>query len=417
MQSLANNGYLGSVLKVDRVLGHTGWLIGGWPRSHFLGKKNYIGDIDVASTLREREIAIRLAAAGQNFGRNASGGFRLTLTDSNTIDILPVEHLSKENDLVDALSKFNFSVNSIAINLRENQILTTSAFKVDIDDRRLRVNDGFVCKEPQYRGFLKDIQFLRSFDGLVPGQDAATVKWVAEVDMVERVRSSMSTTEILKSAARRVIKVVPPRFDAWIVRGFARSAIHRENRLWDDIDIVTTARAEDIEKNLREQSLNYTYNIFGTPKAVCADGTIVDIWSINAGGLAAELSSYSHNVDAISWSLQKNKFDDPFSVLEKIGRGELFIQERFLRNASKLQLSYATLKALYLCIRHRYAPSPCLARLLNEPILSPPLMRKNAIRLAKELSTIYGRESYANYIPDRSSIAGGAIGLLAGAFL
>jgi hypothetical protein len=62
MQSLANNGYLGSVLKVDRVLGHTGWLIGGWPRSHFLGKKNYIGDIDVLPQLVKISGEMRVAA-------------------------------------------------------------------------------------------------------------------------------------------------------------------------------------------------------------------------------------------------------------------------------------------------------------------------------------------------------------------
>jgi hypothetical protein len=159
--------------------------------------------------------------------------------------------------------------------------------------------------------------------------------------------------------------------------------------------------------------------MFGTPKVACNDGTLVDIWSVHPRGLAAEMSAYSHNVDAISWSLRKREFDDPLSIMPQIEARQLSIRESFLKRASKLETSYAILKALYLCIRHRYTPSDSLAKLLSEPIVVSPFMRKNAIRLAKELSVAchssllgnitYGRglddtaESlFASALPDRN---------------
>jgi hypothetical protein len=130
------------------------------------------------------------------------------------------------------------------------------------------------------------------------------------------------------------------------------------------------------------------------------NGLKADIWALGGRTLETELAGYSHNLDAIAWSVRDRCRCDPLGVAEAIAQRHLDINPAFIGNAPARDLRYTALKSVYLVVRHALTFSDRAAGLMRTPISPEPFLVKHLIRLLRELCLCVPRTTIVRTIAE-----------------
>jgi len=107
------------------------WITGGWVREG-LSDSNYLGDIDCIIVAGAQQIKQFAIAAGFDLRTAPLGAPRVVLCDGNHMDVIPVSGPTAKDAVLQAISAYNFSINSAAVNYLTGTVLRTPYWD-DID--------------------------------------------------------------------------------------------------------------------------------------------------------------------------------------------------------------------------------------------------------------------------------------------
>jgi hypothetical protein len=359
------------------------WITGGWVRAELPGS-NYLGDIDCIIVARAQQIKRFAIAAGFDLRTAPLGAPRIVLVDGNHMDIIPASGPTAKDAVLQAISAYNFSINSAAVNYVTGAVVRTPHNAQDAAAGAFRVNDGFDhhCSD---RVLARDFEIFEKYYGLRPVPTPPTLRVQKLVRAYGAREGGDDAAQSLCARSNEVAPCLPKAAEAWIVRGTVRCALLGQIKYWDDIDVITTASNDDIVGHLAEAGIPFSPNYFGTPKVIMTNGLKADIWALGGHALETELAGYPHNLDAIAWSVRDRRLCDPLGVTEAIARRHLDISPAFIGNASAHDLHYTALKSIYLIIRHALTFSDHAAEVMRTPIVPEPFLIKHLIRLLREL--------------------------------
>jgi hypothetical protein len=359
------------------------WITGGWVRAELSGS-DYVGDIDCIIVADPQEINQFAIAAGFDLKTAPLGAPRVVLFDGNHMDIIAASGVTAEDAVLQAISAFNFSINSAAVNYISGDVVQTPHNAKDVAAGTFRVNDRFDhrCSD---RVLARDFEIFEKYYGLKPVPTPATLQIQKVLTAYAAHEGSNDATRTLRARSDEVAACLPAAAKAWIVRGTVRCALLGQVKYWDDIDVITTASHDDIVGHLVNAGIPFSPNYFGTPKVITPNGFKADIWALGGHALKTELAGYPHNLDAIAWSVRGRRLCDPLGVAEAIAQRRLDINPAFIGNASAHDVHYTALKSIYLIIRHALTFSDRAAELMRTPIVPEPFLIKHLIRLLREL--------------------------------
>jgi len=359
------------------------WITGGWVREG-LSDSNYLGDIDCIIVAGAQQIKQFAIAAGFELRTAPLGAPRVVLCDGNHMDVIPVSGPTAKDAVLQAISAYNFSINSAAVNYLTGTVLRTPHNAEDAAAGAFRVNDGFDhhCSD---RVLARDFEIFEKYYGLRPVPTPPTLRVQKLVRAYGAREGGDDATQSLCARSNEVAPCLPTAAEAWIVRGTVRCALLGQIKYWDDIDVITTASDDDIVGHLAEAGIPFSPNYFGTPKVITPNGLKVDIWALGGHTLETELSGYAHNLDAIAWSVRDRRMCDPLGVADAVAQRHLDISPAFIGNATAHDLHYTALKSIYLTIRHALTFSDRAAEVMRTPIVPEPFLIKHLIRLLREL--------------------------------
>ncbi len=374
------------------------WITGGWVRAELSGS-NYLGDIDCIIVAGAQQIKQFAIAAGFDLKTAPLGAPRVVLFDRNHMDIIPASGPTAEDAVLQAISAYNFSINSAAVNYVTGAVVRTPHNAEDAAAGAFRVNDGFDhrCSD---RVLARDFEIFEKYYGLRPVPTPPTVRVQKLVTAYGAREGGDDATQSLGARSDEVAPCLPAAAEAWIVRGTVRCALLGQIKYWDDVDVITTASNDDIIRHLAEAGIPFSPNYFGTPKVIAPNGLKVDIWALGGHALETELVGYPHNLDAIAWSVRDRRLCDPLGVAEAIAQRRLDISPAFIGNASAHDLHYTALKSIYLIIRHALIFSDRAAELMRTPIVPEPFLIKHLIRLLRELCLCLPPQTITRAIAD-----------------
>jgi hypothetical protein len=380
------------------------WITGGWVRAELSGS-DYRGDIDCIIVAGAQQIKQFAIVAGFDLRTAPLGAPRVMFSDRNHMDIIPASGPTAEDAVLQAISAFNFSINSAAVNYVTGAVVRTAHNAKDAAAGAFRVNEGFDhrCSD---RVLARDFEVFEKFYGLRPVLTPPTLRAQKLVRSYGAREGGTDATQSLGARSDEVAPCLPAAAEGWIVRGTVRCALLGQIKYWDDIDVITTASNDDIVGHLVEAGIPFSPNYFGTPKVIMPNGLKVDIWTHGGQSLETELAGYPHNLDAIAWSVRDRRLCDPLGVAKAIARRHLDISPTFIGNASAHDLHYAALKSIYLVIRHELIFSDRAAELMRTPIVPEPFLIRHLIRLLRELHLCVPPQTNARAIAELESKLG-----------
>jgi hypothetical protein len=380
------------------------WITGGWVRAELSGS-NYLGDIDCIIVADAQQIKQFAIASGFDLKTAPLGAPRVVLFDRNHMDIIPASGPTAEDAVLQAISAYNFSINSAAVNYVTGAVVRTPHNAEDAAAGAFRVNDGFDhrCSD---RVLARDFEIFEKYYGLRPVPTPPTLRVQKLVRAYGAREGGDDATQGLGARSDEVTACLPAAAEAWIVRGAVRCALLGQVKYWDDIDVVTTASHDDIVGHLAEAGIPFSPNYFGSPKVIMPNGLKADIWALAGHTLETELVGYPHNLDAIAWSVRDRRLCDPLGVAEAIAQRRLDISPGFIGNASAHDLHYTALKSIYLIIRHSLIFSDRAAELMRAPIVPEPFLIKHLIRLLRELCLCVPPQTIARAIVELENTLG-----------
>jgi hypothetical protein len=321
-------------------LGDRLWITGGWARAVILQRK-YAGDIDCIVLASAGEIREFAREAGFEVGTTPVGDPRIILPDKNHIDFIIVDGPPTSSSVLEALQRFDFSVNSIAINYLTGAVARTARNLEDAGTTSLRVNDQFDHRSSALI-LARNFEIFEKYYRLRPVGTPSTRAAQALADDFSRREASATLDDMLRRRAEQVRPHLPAGARAWIVRGSVRSALLGGLKYWDDIDVVIDYGIEALLRHLSARESRFSPSYFGTPKVVLANGLKADIWSLAGGDdIGGELARYAHNLDAIAWSIDRQQVCDPLGTMTATDKRFLDISPAYLSAASAHDVQYA----------------------------------------------------------------------------
>ncbi|TEW43609.1 hypothetical protein [Psychromonas algicola] len=133
----------------------------------------------------------------------------------------------------------------------------------------------------------------------------------------------------------------------------------------------------------------YTLNYFGNPKIIFDNGDVMDIWSLPTGKTILEhLEDFSFLNDSLALNISSGTLIELKNSTRYTKKKILQVNKKWLCSATESDRAYASLKSLYLLLRHDMKPSSSIVNLISANYLITSLLRKNSIKLAKELFII-----------------------------
>ncbi|WP_172592356.1 ion channel [Nitrosomonas supralitoralis] len=383
--ALKDWGYADDVQDLGRVFENRLWIVGGWVRNAALGYQ-YVGDIDCLVPLAPEEIAATLKCSGYNYQKNSLGAFRIRLPDGNHFDIMSTYHHCGNHDVLKALRSFNYSVNSAALNLLTNQLISTKEFELDISSNSVRFqNINAISNQTLDYSLMYDFEVLRSYYRLRPHNN---LDWLERnVLGLEQAISEQNAEGLLRLASNEINVLIPVSFNGWIVRGFVRCAILGDLKYWDDIDVIVECEKSTLIDHLFSVGAIYSLNFYGNPKVTLNNGRKADIWPLpKTSNLDGHFTEYAHSADMLAWSVKEEMFvEGSLSSVSTVARRELSINPNFIRNAQPSDINYCIVKTLYLIIRHKFTINESTENLLKLEFSPDNLLMKNLFKLIKEL--------------------------------
>jgi len=386
VSEIQKNGYEIYLNNLLDIFGSKLWLVGGWLRNELFDNVDYVGDIDVLTCFSVIDIKRKLRENSINITNNNQGGMRIVMHDGNHIDIFSIDEFMGATNIEGALEAFNFSINAIALNIKTGQYLFTNQFQEDYSKGILRVNPCAYINKLNRLAMLKDFEVLRNYYRLNAASDLNTNNLIGELIIEKNKYTDMNLLEKMRYAKSKVNDLIPSNVQAWIVRGYLRCGVLSELEYWDDIDIVIDTNRSHLVKHLDELGCSYIWNYYSNPKVIFADGTKADIWCLNENKtIESEITNYSHNVDGMAWSIKDEQLIDPANVLSSIKSRELITPDSYIVNSTPSDISYAAMKTIYLCIRHKLTPKQSAKSLLMNAINTDGFLSRNCLKLVKEL--------------------------------
>jgi hypothetical protein len=144
--------------------------------------------------------------------------------------------------------------------------------------------------------------------------------------------------------------------ELWLCRGAVRCILLNELQPWDDFDAIVSMPPGDLDRGIKNASLNPTRTFHGGYSFILPEGRKLDVWSLETTmrgqprSIDDALSKFEFNVDAVAWSVFDKTITDPLNVLSEITARKL----RLLNPAR--ENPYLPLKAAYLLLRHNFKP-------------------------------------------------------------
>lgn len=351
------------------------WLYGGMVRNQIYNNiSSEICDIDILTKISKHQLLCSLSAAGIAYKLNFWGSPTIELSDGNHLDITSIDDYGATS-IHDALQNVDFSVNAVAINLLDEEVIfgfrkreqNLSSYYA----RKSRSNTEFGVE------FCKRALILEKYYK-IPPSDSASNKLLND-EIIARI-SDKSNHEFAISEIQKLLNC-----KSWVTRGYARTRDIDETEFWDDLDVVTDLDYGSIIKRIDYFGYTYKLNYFGNPKILLKCGIKVDVWPSNGCAILDVLSKFSHNVDSIAFDLHS-----PNSAhCDKLySTSTIDVNNSFLQNASDIDISYAKIKMLYLAVRHKYKISDNGMSILRSPIKKSMQTMQSVTRLAKEMAII-----------------------------
>lgn len=400
--------YRETIFALRQALHRELFLTGGWALSALL-KKSYVGDVDVITTATKKEIAAASKSLHLSCSQSSRGGLRILLNDRNHMDVSSTHSFSESKTISDALQRFSFSANSIAINVNSGDLVRTSDNVIDLARNSFRLNREYVFECRDTVSNLIKLDTLQHFFRLTPKRDCRTISQIRlRTEMRNRWKDHDPQSNLI-SFSRKISRFVPPNTQAWFTRGIVRAALTRSLTFWDDLDIMVDCSEKELLKFLDRNQVVYTLNYFNLPKVHLPDGQKLDMIPVNGiGDVERLLRSFPIRADSVAWSITARAFVDPIGAVEDISDRRLKLCDDFWQLTSESDRRFVALKSVFVLTRHKMRPDDEVRDLINVRQNYTLFDRRNATRLAAELSPNYSaRGRLQRYVqrwrPDRYS--------------
>lgn len=380
------------------------YLYGGWVLSSILNKP-YFGDIDIVVDTSLSQIESVFQRSGITYDRNPYGNIRIRLSDGNHIDISPLISSGQKISILEFIASRTFTVNAVAVNVSDGSYVFSQEFVHDLTDSRFDFAECGELGNLRPLSVLRNWHALQDYFGLIfSPKSSEKLNYLRISSSAWPVTDETDIENPLPALKKIVSNYLPPFSNVRIAKGAVRCAILKCLTIWDDVDVIAQCSRESVVDHLESIGAKFTLNHYGDPKIWLPEGQSVDVIPIGEEGCFIEkIETFFHDCDKIMWDCRTEQFMDPICVTIDLLENRMPSSKVSLVSLSEEDLSYYSLKTVYLAARHGFDLDSQFLRFVNAPRIFNSHHHRLCVAMVKELQSTTSSRKRANSLSNIDS--------------